>query len=204
MKIPPNMTEAEVLSDIQFVCKKLAHKYTFGSYTKEDIEQEGFIEACKALEKYDGVRKLRNFLFIHLQHRYKNLIRNKSHRSDSPCKLCDKKTNGMTEHPDGNFCEKYKAWKERNKTKANLACHTSIDKCGENKYETDFLGKLTREELLNIIDSKLPANLRADYLKMFHSEVKVPKKRREEIIKTIKGFLSETEVSDIIVEGNDE
>ena len=43
MKIPKNMTEAQVLSSIDAIVNRIAHKYTFYGYDVEDIKQEAFI-----------------------------------------------------------------------------------------------------------------------------------------------------------------
>ena len=43
MKTPSNMTETATINLILKVSKRLAKKFTFGAYDKEDIEQEAII-----------------------------------------------------------------------------------------------------------------------------------------------------------------
>lgn len=75
MKIPKNMTEAQVLSSIDAIVNRIAHKYTFYGYDVEDIKQEAFIICFDALNRYDEKRPLENFLSVNLSNRLKNFIR---------------------------------------------------------------------------------------------------------------------------------
>lgn len=53
------------------------------------------------------------------------------------------------------------------------------------KYEYDYYTKLEAQDVTDIIDMYLPAEHRADYLKMIN-DVYIPKKRRDELIEIIK------------------
>jgi DNA-directed RNA polymerase specialized sigma24 family protein len=75
MRIPEGYTEEQVIQIIQEVSKRLSHSFTFDIFAAEDIEQECFPLALKALEKYDGRTELRNFLSVHLRNRLHNLRR---------------------------------------------------------------------------------------------------------------------------------
>lgn len=75
MKFPKNMTESEVMQKIQHVVDRISPKYTFYSYDLDDIKQEAYIICIEALERYDEVRPLENFLAVNLSNRLKNLIR---------------------------------------------------------------------------------------------------------------------------------
>jgi RNA polymerase sigma factor (sigma-70 family) len=75
MKIPKNMSETEVLSAIDAIVNRIAHKYTFYGYEVEDIKQEAFIICLDALNRYDEKRPLENFLSVNLSNRLKNFIR---------------------------------------------------------------------------------------------------------------------------------
>lgn len=75
MKIPKNMSETEVLSAIDAIVNRIAHKYTFYGYEVEDIKQEAFIICLDALKRYDEKRPLENFLSVNLSNRLKNFIR---------------------------------------------------------------------------------------------------------------------------------
>lgn len=76
MKIPPGMTEEQVLTTLETVVDRFKRKYKFGSYTEDDIKQEAYILCLAALEKYDGIRPLENFLSVHLRNRLFNFRRN--------------------------------------------------------------------------------------------------------------------------------
>ena len=75
MKIPPNMTEEEVIIQINKVIDRISPKYTFYGYEVNDIKQESFIICIDALERYDSNRPLENFLAVHLSNRLKNFVR---------------------------------------------------------------------------------------------------------------------------------
>ena len=75
MKIPKNMSEEQVLSSIDAIVNRIAHKYTFYGYDVEDIKQEAFIICLDARNRYDEKRPLENFLSVNLSNRLKNFIR---------------------------------------------------------------------------------------------------------------------------------
>ena len=75
MKIPKNMTEKEVLQKINIVVNRIAPKYTFNGYDVDDIKQEAFIICMDALDRYDELRPLENFLSVNLSNRLKNFVR---------------------------------------------------------------------------------------------------------------------------------
>lgn len=75
MKVPPNMTEQEVIDQINKVIDRISSKYTFYGYDVNDIKQESFIICIDALDRYDEKRPLENFLSVHLSNRLKNFVR---------------------------------------------------------------------------------------------------------------------------------
>lgn len=75
MKIPSNMTEQEVIDQINKVIDRISPKYTFYGYDVNDIKQESFIICIDALDRYDEKRPLENFLSVHLSNRLKNFVR---------------------------------------------------------------------------------------------------------------------------------
>lgn len=201
MKIPVNKTEKEVLEEIDRIVNILAYKFKFGYYDVEDIKQEGRIEGIKALDKYDENLPLPNFLYSHIRNRLTNLIRDKYHRNDPPCKMCHGVNQGHTEHKDGKFCEQYIIWKNRNERKANLVCPTDISNIDDTeekntKVPDSVSDNLIKKEVFDLIDLKLPVSLRADYLKL-RSGVNIPKIRKDLIVKTIKDFLTDEEIDDL-------
>lgn len=60
---------------IQEISRNLSKKYKFDIFSPEDIEQELFLIALPALERYDGRAPLRNFLSVALRTRLLNFKR---------------------------------------------------------------------------------------------------------------------------------
>ncbi len=195
-----NISEAEFVERVNGVINSQAAQYTFGYYDIDDIRQEAWKEILKSLHRYNPELPLENFLYVHVSNRLKNVIRNKYHRNDPPCKICHGQISGQTEHPDGKYCDKYLSWKKRNSDKKNLVCPTDISNIDDtNEKNTKFNEKVSenmaKEEIFAIIDLKLPAYLRADYLKI-KSGVTIPKNRRDLVIKAIREFLTNDEIND--------
>jgi DNA-directed RNA polymerase specialized sigma24 family protein len=150
------MTEKEVLKEINLVVNRMAHKYTFYGYEVEDIKQEAFIICMEALPRYDEERPLENFLAVHLSNRLKNFVRD-------------------------NYFMKDEEEKRRVVMPGQLANEEYIV-----DDLTDGQDKLDYKMMLKILDLKLSASYREDYLKIIH-DAYVPKKRREEVL----GFIYE-------------
>ncbi len=160
MKIPKHMTEQQVVDQINIVVNRISARYTFHGYEVEDIKQEAFIICMDALERYDPSRPLENFLSVHLSNRLKNFVRDNFYTKDEE--------------------EKKKILKPSSLSYEDYVPH-------EDKVEDD---KIDAQALQKTIDMKLPAEYRADYLKIIN-DVYVPKKRREEIISIIKELIDE-------------
>jgi len=165
MKLPTNMTEAEVVQTILEVTKRLSSSFTFAYFDKEDIEQEAFLMGMEALDRYDEARPLENFLFIHIKNRLKNFKRDKYYRYDE----------GKAQKIQQN--------------KKNLLDPLNIDvlplSYRDNKDEQRDI-----EEIYNIIDRNLPNTMRNDYLRI-KSGVQVNKNKRTEVIEEIQRILEE-------------
>jgi DNA-directed RNA polymerase specialized sigma24 family protein len=165
MKLPTNMTEAEVVQTILEVTKRLSSSFTFAYFDKEDIEQEAFLMGMEALDRYDEARPLENFLFIHIKNRLKNFKRDKYYRYDE----------GKAQKIQQN--------------KKNLLDPLNIDvlplSYRDNKDEERDI-----EEIYNIIDRNLPNTMRNDYLRI-KSGVQVNKNKRIEVIEEIQRILEE-------------
>lgn len=168
MNLPKNMTEEQFLGAFNSVVKKIAHKYTFTSYEAEDIEQEAFLIAVRALEDYDDSRSLENFLYVHLSNRLKNFKRDNYYRY-----------------------EVGDAQKIQN-TKKNILEPIDIDELFHVAEGSSVIEEAYTAEMLAIIDEFLPANMRADYLKL-KNKGKLTKANRSRIIKKIQEILSEEE-----------
>jgi RNA polymerase sigma factor (sigma-70 family) len=160
MKIPKNMTEEEVIKQINIVVNRIASKYTFHGYEVDDIKQEAFIICMDALERYDNNRPLENFLSVHLSNRLKNFIRDNYFTKDEE--------------------EKKKVMKPKSLSSEDFSPLSS-----ERRSKDDFIDA---KDIQAIVDTHLAASYRADYLKIVN-DVYVPKKRREEVIATIKDLV---------------
>ena len=164
MIVPSGMTHEQVLIQIEKVVKRIAPKYTFYGYTVEDISQESFIICMEGLPRYDATRPLENFLSVHLSNRLKNFVR------------------------DNHFTNTEDANKVRVMKPAQLDHeHSLIDQ--RNLFAVDE-NSIDYGEMSKIIDKKLPAQYRMDYLKM-KNDVYVSRNRREEITIVITEILSE-------------
>lgn len=201
MKIPPNHSEDQVLAIIEKVVSQLAPSFTFGYYEVDDIKQEGRIFAIELLEKetYDPERQLENYVFTHVRNRMCNLKRNKFFRNEPPCVACHE---GRACGPDGEVCRRYADWKKRNATKANLQRPMDIGRVSNDgererraRVEPQAEQNAETAELLGRVDTALPLEFRADWLRM-RAGVAVSRNRRSQIEDVIKEIVRWDENSD--------
>jgi len=164
MKIPNSMTESEVSETISKVARRLAPKFTFGPYDVEDIFQEAFIIGIEGLDKYDEARPLSNFMFTHISNRLKNFKRDNYYRLDigAAHNIQTRKKN-INEALDIN----------------SIHSICTADTTTNDAHIT---------EILAIIDEKLPAEYRRDYLKL-KANSPMPKSRKALILKILKEIL---------------
>ena len=164
MKTPKGMTEQQVIDQIDVVCNRIAPRYTFYGYTVDDIKQESFIICMEALNRYDGIRPLENFLSVNLSNRLKNFVR------------------------DNHFLGNENTDRQKVYQPAQLDYEDYIvDE--ENKFSITY-DHIQKEEIVDAINKYLPANMRMDYLKMIN-DVYITKQRREEITAMIVDILQE-------------
>jgi DNA-directed RNA polymerase specialized sigma24 family protein len=165
MEIPFGMNEEEVESIILKVAQKLAPKYVFASYNVEDIEQEAFIIALEALDRYDTDKPLENFLYTHVNNRLKNFKRDNYYRQDhgTAQKIQDRKKN----------------------------LHEPIDIDGLYSVSTkdNTITDAHIREMTELIDKKLPSHLRRDYLKLRNNSF-LPKSRKANVIRVIEEIIN--------------
>lgn len=168
MKTPKNMTEQEVIDTITKVARHLAPKYVFASYDLDDIFQEAFILGIEGLEKYDQKRPLSNFLFTHISNRLKNFKRNNYYRLDigTAQQIQDRKKSLLEP----------------------LDIDAIYSICTQDKTTNDAYVN----EILKIIDEKLPAEYRRDYLKLTTNSP-LSKGRKAMIVKVIQEILDDAE-----------
>ena len=164
MKLPKGMTEQQVIDQINIVCNRISPRYTFYGYTVDDIKQESFIICMEALNRYDGIRPLENFLSVNLSNRLKNFVR------------------------DNYFLSNENTERQKVYQPAQLEYEDYIvDE--ENKLSISY-DHIQKEEMVDAINKYLPANMRMDYLKMIN-DVYITKQRREEITNIIIDILQE-------------
>ena len=165
MKIPDHMDETYVVSTITKVAQKLAPKYVFASYDIEDIEQEAFIIALEALERYDSDKPLENFLYSHVNNRLKNFKRDNYYRQD----------HGTAQQIQGR--------------KKSLLEPIDIDCLYSVSTKDSTVTDAHIREITELIDKKLPAHLRHDYLKLRNNSP-LPKSRKAHVIKVIEDIIN--------------
>ena len=192
LQVPEGMTAEEYVVDaINRATALLAHSLKFGNYEVDDIKQEAALFALKVLSsgQYDPKRKLVNFLYTHIRNRLINLKRDKYKRNDPPCKSCHASIPGETNHPDKQYCSRYRSWVERNVVKHNLMFPMDLSNINDEqekntRLEPTVVEDVMTKEILEIIDRCLDVEMREDYLRM-RAGVVIPKERRQQIEKAV-------------------
>ena len=113
-----------------------------------------------ALPRYDENRPLENFLSVHLSNRLKNFVRDNYFTRD-----------------------------EEDKAKVKMPGQLNNEEHVLDTHE-EYIEDLDVKDMKRVLDLKLPAHLRADYLKIIN-DVYVPKKRKEEVLNIIRIILGE-------------
>lgn len=157
----------EQIQTIQAVVKRVCHKYVFGYFSVEDIQQEAFIIGYKAVEEiWDGKRPLENFLSIHIPNRLKNFKRDNYYRLDIPD--IDSKRN------------------KNNNNKKKLMEATEL-------FEFDLtennsvLDKLVDSEFWSTVYNSMPNFVKSDFKRLLNN-VSIPSKRRNQVLNFVKDF----------------
>lgn len=166
MKMPQGIDETHAIAVITKVARRLAPRYVFAGYEVEDIEQEAFIIGISGLEKYDTSRPLENFMYTHINNRLKTFKRDNYYRLDygtSAQKIQDRKK--------------------------NLLEPVSIDSIYAIYINDHITHDAHINEILEVIDRKLPAHLRRDYLKL-QANAPLPKGRKAQIIEVIENIIN--------------
>lgn len=161
MKIPKNMTEEQVISTISKISSRLANKFTFANYEEEDIAQEAFIIGMDAMERYDEIRPLENFLSTHIKNRLINFKRDNYYR------------------PDEGKAEIIQQGKRK------LLEAQSVDTIQNFLISSESSSSIETRELLDYIDVHLPANMRSDYLR-FRNDQSLTKTKKAKLIEELR------------------
>ena len=164
MEFPEGVSEEKFLAAYHFVIDKIAHKYVFTSFECDDIRQEAFLIAYDGLKSYDNGRSLENFLYIHLSNRLKNFKRDNYYRYEvgDAQKMQD--------------------------TKKSILEPIDIHELFHIATGSDIEDEAHLTEIHEIIDEKLPANMRSDYLKL-KNKGKLTKSRKVKIIKKLQEII---------------
>jgi len=201
MKIPPNMTEAEVIEVVNNVVGRLCHKFKYGYHEPDDIKQMGWVFAIQGLEKYDNSRPLINFLYTHVKNRLFNFKRDNFERPNKPCVSCPKsayckQSDSCTIYENEMDCHWYKGWKDRNEVKRNLMNFIDVDSTKKDHEKRMMLADTASDdvildEVITIIDSNLnDTELRKNWLKM-KAGVSIPCNLKTRVLDKINNILEE-------------
>ncbi len=141
------MTEQEIIDTIVMVATQIGPKYVFGYNDRDDLIQEGITCGLEALERWDRVRPLENFMRVHIRNRLHNYRRNKYCRYEK--------------NADATRTAK---WAARNKARQNLMSPLEIKDDVETADHT--VEEAAYSELIQRIKVELPAELRTDFLRI--------------------------------------
>lgn len=199
--IPPGMTEAQVLTDIDNVAKPLARMFaaSFPYLELCDIEQEIRLEGWKVIQRevYDPAKQtLAAFLYSHCKNRLINKRRNEFFRPECPCAAC---AQGSFCGLGGEPCERFVRWRKRNHAKANLRQSLPVDLVDDEdernmKSPSSVENDVQGAELSNLIDEHLSVELRSYYLQML-AGMKLPKVKREKVQRAVLEILQEAGIA---------
>ena len=164
-KKPDGLSEQETVDVITRVAKKLAPKFVFASYEAEDIEQEAFLMGIEGLARYDSSKPLENFMYTHINNRLKNFKRDNYYRFDygNAQKIQDRKK--------------------------NLLEPLDITALYSVSTEDETITNAHLTEMIDLIDRKLPPELRGDYLRL-QANSSLPKGRKATVIQAIEDIIN--------------
>lgn len=153
MKIPKNMTEQQVVDQINIVVNRIAPRYIFGTYGVDDIKQEAFIICMDALERYDQKRPLENFLSVHLSNRLKNFVRDNYYTKNEEEKKRVLKPKYLTQEDVVKYDVDYESKVDVKNIKQIIDKHLPVDKRADYlKFINNvYIPKKKREELIELI-----------------------------------------------------
>jgi len=175
MKTIKGYSEDEVLKIITNVARRLAVKFVFGIYDKDDIRQEAIIIGLTSLDKYKEQAPLEAYLYTVIKSKLQTFKRDNSIRYDVSCSYC------IRFDPECDSCLRRK---ENEQGKYNLLYPLDISRVraeGEKGLQSnDVVDDVDEKELFRKIDIELPADMRQDYLRI-RDGIYVSKKRRTEI-----------------------
>lgn len=195
--VPASMTEAEVLAVIDAVVSRLAPHFVNREHGLDDLKQVGRMEAIILLRKgkYSPDRPLEHYVCRHVRRRFQN-IRRKLFRADCVgCPDCfavwqSQMGTECGEHSPA--CRTFKSWLSSTTKKRQLAYASSLGAVDDNAAELlrDDRGhqEVEARDLREVIERRLPAALRDEYLKMLAGQ-KVAFDRRKKVKEAVRLIL---------------
>lgn len=150
-----------MVSIIYKIASRLASKFTFPNYEEEDIAQEAFIIGMEAMNRYDEVRPLENFLSVHIKNRLMNFKRDNYYR------------------PDDGRAEVIQQGKKK------LLDAQSMDDMKNLLLAAQHSDNIENRELMEYIDINLPASLRGDYLR-FRNDQSLTKTKKAKLVEELR------------------
>jgi len=153
------------LKTIETIAKRIASKYVFGYFDKEDIIQEAIIFGLEAYKKWDRKRPLENFISVHISNRLKNFKRDNYFRLGLEDSTPERKAH--------------------NESKKNLMIPIPINPNSLfEEYDLDI------RDSIEFLLKRLPPLIKNDFLRMANS-VSIPKGRRQVVVENVKEILGE-------------
>ncbi len=197
MKVPNGFTEPEVVQILDKIAKKLAYKFIFPPYTAEDIMQEARIIGIEGLNKYSDKYPLENFLWVHIRRRLCTFKRDHYMRQNKPCLNCPLKAyiklgDICKKYQDKKECEWYSDWLHTTEKKKNLIAPISMGY--EHYEEKDILDNISNKEIINLIDDKIPLEVRELWLRL-KGGVKLSNAQMNEIKTAVAHILQTNEIN---------
>jgi RNA polymerase sigma factor (sigma-70 family) len=189
MKIPKGYTEEQVIKIITDITDKIAEQFAFGYYDADDIKQEAFIMAMKALNSFKPSRgELGGFLATHIRNRLLNLRRDKliRHQNSPPCTCCTCAETCKKKFSDE--CDIYSKWKKRNALKRTLMEPVHTDLFEDENFCEEQNDNLELTDMVDEINEKLPSKFRGDYRRLLDGSP-MSYNKKQQIIQMIKEIL---------------
>lgn len=168
-----NETEEETLIR---VAGEVASKYFISGYQYDDLKNEFVILAMEILKKYDDSKgKLENFLRVALNNAAQNFVKSRT---------VDKKPCGCE---IGLFCERCRYREGKARVLLTKQYPENVELSAKHNSVRESLN-----ELLPLIDQKLPLSMRTDWRKILEG-THVVKSRKSEIFEEIREIVKEFE-----------
>lgn len=201
LAVPANLSpESSGIFIIDHVVNNLSPQFRFGYYTLADMYQYGWQFALELLaqNKYDSAQALEKYVYVHVFRRFFNLKRDKYFRNQPPCARCplvNKNDKSLcTKYADRMECEIYSEWQVATSGKKTLmgVSHEYIENFGAS---TNTSNDIECNEMYDLIDDKLPSELRSDYRRLLDG-APVPETRRKNVRAAIRSILEGSETTD--------